>query len=867
MDRRRTITLSVKDDFSGKLKRFTQDMDQAGRATEKIGRTGSVNLRDFNQQLFYAAQNAQVVYGAFQKVFSTASEWARMGAQAERSAYALRVYAGSAEEAERWTVAIQTAMRGTVTEGEAAAQAYMLMKFGLADSAEAAGEFARMLSVVAAANPQLGGTENALSQIQLTLANMSFMRLDQLGLSVDQVKRRMEELQRAMPGLSREAAFQEAVIEGLKEQADKLGEGMANVTIEQDRLRARIRGFKEDIGREINQGFEGAATAANSLFVILEKLTQDPWHVVVNLAAQAAGITPPTSQAANDMGWTIEWFARVAATDFFEGFMTEADREQAWRNRQQELRARSGQPSYWNPISEQWQAEPYVPVAPGAQLGATVQPDIYGKYSPAELEALRAYGDMIARMDQRGVPMQRQQTWNWGAMAPTFNFMERQRRAGTFGLLFSEAQRQQQQEIERFQRWAAGMRPGGGIDWESTLAEMQRTAWRPTAESGGIWGRAMGLAEERAEERAEKTARSLERITEAASKLSAEAQRAGKSLDEIWGIAPTAFDSSLYQKAGEALREYGVSAEKSEEAMRYMALATGEANAQSEIFALRANAAAEALARGEFDAADFAVQMGLLAREDWSWVDRLVRIPTDARGLEQYVQLIERLASGQIRLDDITQVTNTVQEGISRFQELVFGPQQEEDPLQPLKDSYDSLTAHAEQRWQNMESYMTAWVDLSTLQVRGWKESFVREIVDVETRLNTMTSRPWSVTITSSFTEGSAGTTTSSGRTLGGRAIPEFQRGGYTGDGPPGQIAGVVHRGEYVLSQDMLRKMRQGQRAPDFPRMGPMIGGGGGGVTITGPIHVHGVQNAAQLLGELKREAARKNTRLVEAMS
>jgi len=29
---------------------------------------------------------------------------------------------------------------------------------------------------------------------------------------------------------------------------------------------------------------------------------------------------------------------------------------------------------------------------------------------------------------------------------------------------------------------------------------------------------------------------------------------------------------------------------------------------------------------------------------------------------------------------------------------------------------------------------------------------------------------------------------------------------------------------------------------------------------------VHGVQNAAQLLDELKREAARKNKRLVEAM-
>lgn len=842
MDRRRTITLSVKDDFSKQLREYARGMDSANQATERLGSRGSRSVLDMAQNLFYLGNSAKIVYGAFQQVLGTAQEWARMGAQAERSAYALRVYAGSAEEAERWTVAIQTAMRGTVTEGEAAAQAYMLMKFGLADSAEAAGEFARMLSVVAAANPQLGGTENALSQIQLTLANMSFMRLDQLGLSVDQVKRRMEELQRAMPGLSREAAFQEAVIEGLKEQADKLGEGMANVTLKQDQLNARSREFKERFGKTVNEALETGAGAALDLYDALVLLTSEPWTVVVNIAqATLDELTLPkvVEDSRNQFmtqpglrGWAVDFparggpFQRMTPEDIHYYYMRVVTR-QAEMERQRYIELHTPIPYSFPDIS---------------------------RYSP---------GQVLSRMAWNA----RQQTWNWGAMAPTFNFMERQRRAGTFGLLFSEAQRQQQQEIERFQRWAAGMRPGGGIDWESTLAEMQRTAWRPTAESGGIWGRAMGLAEERAEERAEKTARSLERITEAASKLSAEAQRAGKSLDEIWGIAPTAFDSSLYQKAGEALREYGVSAEKSEEAMRYMALATGEANAQSEIFALRANAAAEALARGEFDAADFAVQMGLLAREDWSWVDRLVRIPTDARGLEQYVQLIERLASGQIRLDDITQVTNTVQEGISRFQEFVFGPQQEEDPLQPLKDSYDSLTEHAEQRWQNMESYMTAWVDLSTLQVRGWKESFVREIVDVETRLNTMTSKPWTVTITSSFTEGSAGTTTSSGRTLGGRAIPEFQHGGYTGDGPHGQIAGVVHRGEYVLSQDMLRKMRQGQRAPDFPRMGPMIGGGGGGVTITGPIHVHGVQNAAQLLGELKREAARKNTRLVEAMS
>jgi len=76
----------------------------------------------------------------------------------------------------------------------------------------------------------------------------------------------MEELQRAMPGLSREAAFQEAVIEGLKEQADKLGEGMANVTLKQDQLNARSREFKERFGKTVNEALETGAGAALDLY-------------------------------------------------------------------------------------------------------------------------------------------------------------------------------------------------------------------------------------------------------------------------------------------------------------------------------------------------------------------------------------------------------------------------------------------------------------------------------------------------------------------------------------------------------------------------------------------------------------------------
>ncbi len=152
---RRTVVLSVKDDYSRQLRQYTQQMAEAGRATDNLGRIGGQSFWQMSQNLFFMAQNVQMVYGAMRNLLNTAQEWGRLGAQVERSEYALRVYAGSVQEAERWQRAIVEAMRGTVTEGEAAAQAYMLMKFGLADTAQEAGEFARMLTVVAAAIPSL----------------------------------------------------------------------------------------------------------------------------------------------------------------------------------------------------------------------------------------------------------------------------------------------------------------------------------------------------------------------------------------------------------------------------------------------------------------------------------------------------------------------------------------------------------------------------------------------------------------------------------------------------------------------------------------------------------------------------------------
>lgn len=77
-----------------------------------------------------------------------------------------------------------------------------------------------------------------------------------------------------------------------------------------------------------------------------------------------------------------------------------------------------------------------------------------------------------------------------------------------------------------------------------------------------------------------------------------------------------------------------------------------------------------------------------------------------------------------------------------------------------------------------------------------------------------------------------------------------YAKGGYTGDGPANEVAGVVHRGEYVIPADQVKRMRQG--------------GGGGGVTQNVTFMVEGridrstqSQVAARAYGAASRASAR----------
>ena len=931
MDRRRTITLSVKDDFSRQLLQMARQMNEVGDATEKAGRRGVGSFKELNSQMFYIQQNARMVYGSMQSVVNIMRDWGAAGAQAERSAYALEIYAGSAQEAEKWTRAITEAMRDTVTEGEAAAQAFMLMKFGLADSAEEAGEFARMLSVVAAANPQLGGTQNALAQIQLTIANMSFMRLDQLGLSVVQVKDRMKELQAAMPGLSQEAAFQEAVMEGLTDQANKLGDGMADVTIKQDQLAAKSREFKERFGSNVNDVLERAAGAALDLWKWFDLLSAHDWLVVLKVTVQTI--------EQEIFGKELSWEERIVAGLLGPGGIWAIDK---LTDIAQEDNLDFGYlyaqhlammpPMTGLRLQEQFGERPEAEWGWGATgLQSLITANqrrrgVYDAYGPDERAALQAYAGFIAAGHGEEPQIGRAEGI-WPASAVSARGLDREVLTTRFHEEQMAATARYEAAIKRFRQIETWLSRAEKYmrDYRAEQYRGQMQTWRGVEEeSMEGWGGMRTAASLRRFREADfseswhemypgmqQMYTEAQKYTEQLREMAREAARAKMTLEELWGLDPTTLGASIYQHGVQALRDYGIEGDKAEEAMRYLAITTGTVNSASEIFRLRALGAAEALERNELTVEGYAIQIGLLAREDWTWVDKLVPELKTEEDLRRFVELIDDLAAGDKFAPEVLRYLETwgiKPQTISDLEKMVqmlqlvatgdwgaaagpspspfkgkaelparietdidkwlyrgeggYQPTEIEGKIysmfvDPMVKAKEDMLAQEDLMYEDI----TNWVDGRTLpELYRWSTEFSKHIAAPFLELHKWMSRPWTVTITSLFTAGGG----SGGGGSDGRITrEEFQHGGYTGDGSPNKIAGLVHKGEYVISQDMLRKMKQGARAPDFPRVGPIVaGGGGGGVTISGPVHVHGVQNPAQLLNALEREAGRRNTRL-----
>jgi hypothetical protein len=134
----------------------------------------------------------------------------RMETSYRRTAVAATNLAGSQANLNTLMNAYTLATGGAVDKSTALTSVTGLMSIGFADNAQ---ELTKFVSAARGISIATGRSqEYVTSQLQLAIANQSTMRLDQLGLGVSEVKKRIDDLKEANKGLSTEEAYQQAIL-------------------------------------------------------------------------------------------------------------------------------------------------------------------------------------------------------------------------------------------------------------------------------------------------------------------------------------------------------------------------------------------------------------------------------------------------------------------------------------------------------------------------------------------------------------------------------------------------------------------------------------------------------------------------------
>jgi len=142
-------------------------------------------------------------------------DMAKLGTESIRTGKAFEILSGGASQAEKNIAAIQNASGGTVSEFQAMQIGNQALALGLANTAEGFARLTQAARAVAFVSPVINDIQSAISELGLAAANTSYRRLDQLGLSVSEVRSKMSELRRENENFSESQAFLEAAVSTL----------------------------------------------------------------------------------------------------------------------------------------------------------------------------------------------------------------------------------------------------------------------------------------------------------------------------------------------------------------------------------------------------------------------------------------------------------------------------------------------------------------------------------------------------------------------------------------------------------------------------------------------------------------------------
>jgi len=227
------MVLRAKDEASRTLGKVGDAVDDVGGSAEET--SDAANL------LGNAITAAGVVAAA-----KAAFELAQLGAASLRTKAAFEAISGGAGEASQNLEAMMVATRGALSEQEAMAAANQLAQMGLANNAAELGNVTEMAVRLGTAMGR--DAASSIEEFSLLLANQSIPRLDTFGISAGKVRTRIQELQAATPGLTREMAFMQAVMEEGQASMERLGPATDDAALAFEQLDASVKNLKAAFG-------------------------------------------------------------------------------------------------------------------------------------------------------------------------------------------------------------------------------------------------------------------------------------------------------------------------------------------------------------------------------------------------------------------------------------------------------------------------------------------------------------------------------------------------------------------------------------------------------------------------------------------
>jgi len=201
----------------------------------------------------------EVVTGALRKGGMAAAEFAaklpamaielgKLGVQVQSSEKRFTQFAGGADRAAMFLDAFNEGTDRTVDRMTAMSSASRLLQMGLVDTGD---EMSQIAAMAVKLGDQTEDTSSRISGFGAMLANQSIPRLDNYGISSGRVRKRIEELQKTIEGLSREEAFKMAVIEEGSKALNVLGDTSEDAATRIAQTEAAWKDTKQAIGESL----------------------------------------------------------------------------------------------------------------------------------------------------------------------------------------------------------------------------------------------------------------------------------------------------------------------------------------------------------------------------------------------------------------------------------------------------------------------------------------------------------------------------------------------------------------------------------------------------------------------------------------